>query len=99
MKILSLIVLALVVAISGCKAQSHLTVGPATLQSSASAHEWRDTDFYAEDGKIGSTLGFLSSEIGGKLGECEELSFGAGISWAKSPVEEVENTVVFIDAE
>jgi len=74
---------ALLAVATGCTASSHLTVGPLKADSWVQAHEWRDAEFHCEDGRIGSTLGFLSSEVGGEWSKCEEVSVGAGISWAK----------------
>lgn len=76
----------LVVAVSGCVASSHMTVGPATVQSSVATHEYRAPAFYVEDGKMGSTLGFWSSEVGVAVGECTEASLGGSISWDQDKV-------------
>ncbi len=77
---------ALAIVASGCVASSHLTLGPANVQSSAATHEWRDANFYAEDGKVGSTLGFFSSEVAVDWRECEELSTGLSLSWNQDRV-------------
>ena len=82
----SLCLTVLAVTTGGCVASSHMTLGSATAHSSVAAHEWRDTDFYAEDGKVGSTLGFLSSEVGVGWNQCEEMSIGASISWNQDEV-------------
>lgn len=72
--------------LTGCVARSHLTVGPVTAGSWVSAHEWQPADFWAKDGKVGSTLGFVSSEVSSSWGKCEKLSFGASVSWAENDV-------------
>jgi len=72
--------------VSGCVASSHATVGPATVQSSVAMHEYRVPAFYAEDGVVGSTLAFWSSQVGASLQDCNELSFGGTISWNQESV-------------
>ena len=74
------------IAVSGCVASSRATLGPATVQSSVAMHEYREPAFYAEDGVVGSTLAFWSSQVGAAWGDCEELSFGGKISWNQEVV-------------
>jgi len=82
-KLTLLMTLLAVIAFTGCVARSHITVGPATASSWVEAHEWKDANFWAKDGRVGSTLGFLSSEVSGAWDKCEGLSVGASVSWAK----------------
>lgn len=75
-----------VIIIAGCTSGSHLTLGPGHAESSVSAHEWRDAAFVSgeQEGKgscVGSTFGFLSSELCGEWRECNEASIGLYSNW------------------
>ena len=85
-KVLILCGLLAMVALSGCIAGSHIQFGPMGAKSSVAAHEWREADFYCEDGRLGSTFGFLSSEIAVSWDKCTETSIGAYCTWDKDKV-------------
>ena len=65
----------------GCTGKSHVGMGPLYVQSKASIHEWEDADFQVGEGRIGSTLGFLSSEASVEWRGSLSLSMGASLSW------------------
>jgi len=82
---------------TGCSMGSGATFGPASVQSRVGVHEWRPAKFYCdpeETGCTGSTFGFFSSEICGKLHECNGMGLDLWIDWDQDgdpweyPVEE-----------
>ncbi len=74
----------LLVIITGCRAGSQVTVVNVSASSFVEAHEWQDGDFYCENGKLGSTYGFLSSEIALSLNAGGGASIGAFVNWDQS---------------
>lgn len=86
-KVFAIVALMLFVAATGCQMGSHLELGAVYTSSEVSVHEWKEPAFNSEqteDGfKLSSTLGVMSSELTGKVKECEGLSAGGYITWKK----------------
>ncbi len=75
---------AFVLVMTGCVAGSRIELGPVKVGSWVQAHEWKPAKFYAKDGAVGSTLGFLSSEVNGEISKCEGFGVAARVSWDKA---------------